>query len=114
MGPISGSPLARLPPARGHGDAGLQFSGLAGGAPAPPPAPPRPPPRPGFPLGLIRADARCQRSIARSLGGCATKPCNGGSQLIGSSNSAHNGANKVVLVAKANPPCSIDTPSITL
>jgi hypothetical protein len=50
----------------------------------PQPAPPRSTPRPGFPLGLIRADARCQRSIAKSLGGYATKPCNGGSQRIGS------------------------------
>src|ERR687883_419255 len=99
MGPVSGPPLARLPPARGHGDAGLQLSGLAGGAPAPQPAPPRSPPRPGFPLGLIRADARCQQSIARSRGGCATKPCNGGSQRIGSSNSAPSAANKVVLSA---------------
>jgi SRSO17 transposase len=38
----------------------------------------RSPPRQARPRGLIHADGRCQRSIARSLGGGATKPCNGG------------------------------------
>jgi hypothetical protein len=61
------------------------------------PALSRSPPCPVFPLGRILGGTRGQRSIARALGGCASKPASGGSQQIGSGNFAHKGSHRAVL-----------------
>ena len=54
-----------------------------------------------FCLDRIGISTRCQRSIDRSLGGYALKLCSGGSQRIGSWNSAHDDSNEAVIARLA-------------
>jgi hypothetical protein len=85
--------VARLPPACGHGHAGPQLLGLVGIAPTAQTERPRAPPRLIFPLARTDDGRHCWRALVRSPDGAATKPSSGGSRLIGSLNSAHNGCN---------------------
>jgi hypothetical protein len=50
-----------------------------------------------FPLGWTGIDVRSRLCTERWPSGSATKPSNGGRQRIGSSNSAYDRSNKVVL-----------------
>src|SRR6266568_6042167 len=100
LGSVSRPVVARLPPACGDGDAGLEFFALAGASATPQSPKTGSPTRPFFPLGRIVGVAPCQRCIGRWRGGCATKPGCGGSPRIGSWNCAHLESNKVVLMDK--------------
>jgi hypothetical protein len=76
--PRENSAVDRLPSARGHGEASLQLSGVAGAGPAARTERPRSPPRPVFPLARIDGGGRYRRSIGRSPGGYATQRSSGG------------------------------------
>jgi SRSO17 transposase len=78
LGPVPGPPVAGLPSARGHRDAGLQLLGLAGATAAAQRQEPASPRRLFFPLGRSPGARPFQPCIVRSPGGSATKRCCGG------------------------------------